>query len=45
MRFISFIVRRAMVGKKLGEFSMPKVMGSKVALSKYLKLKKKKKKK
>jgi ribosomal protein S19 len=34
-----------MVGKKLGEFSFTKVIGSRIAHSKYLKMKSKKKKK
>lgn len=44
-KFISFIVRKSMVGKKLGEFSITKVLGSDIALSKQLKIKLKKKKK
>lgn len=43
--WVSFIVSDDMIGKKLGEFSFTKVLGSRIAHSKYLKLKQKKKKK
>jgi ribosomal protein S19 len=45
LRFISFNVKKSMLGKKLGEFSAAKVLGSNIALSKYLKMKAKKRKK
>lgn len=41
----SFVIRSYMVGKKLGEFSITKILGSDIALSKVLKAKAKKKKK
>lgn len=43
--WVSFIVTDDMVGKKLGEFSFTKVIGSRIAHSKYLKMKSKRKKK
>lgn len=43
--WVSFLVTEDMVGKKLGEFSFTKVIGSRIAHSKYLKMKSKKKKK
>ena len=45
IRYISFIVKKNMIGKKIGEFSMTKVMGSAIALSMFLKKRRKKKKK
>jgi ribosomal protein S19 len=42
---ISFIVSQDMVGKKLGEMSLTKVLGSAIALSKKLKEKRKRKEK
>lgn len=43
--WVSFVVTDDMVGKKLGEFSFTKVIGSRIAHSKYLKMKAKRKKK
>jgi ribosomal protein S19 len=40
----SFIVKSTMLGKKLGEFSITKVLGRDIALSKQLKAKAKKRK-
>lgn len=45
LKFISFIVRKNMVGKKVGEFSITKVMGSAISISMFLKKRRKKKKK
>jgi ribosomal protein S19 len=42
---ISFIVTKDMVGKKLGEMSITKILGSAVAVSKKLKEKRKRKEK
>jgi len=42
---ISFVVSKDMIGKKFGEFSISKVMGSDIIISKRLKAKKKKKEK
>jgi ribosomal protein S19 len=44
-KYISFIVKKNMIGKKIGDFSITKVIGSAIILSKYLKMKLKKKKK
>jgi len=43
--FISFVVKPAMVGQKIGEFSITKVLGSAVGLSMELKAKRKKRSK
>lgn len=40
----SFLIRSGMLGKKLGEFSITKVLGRDIIYSKQLKAKKKKKK-
>ena len=45
LKYISFIVKKNMVGKRIGDFSITKVIGSAIILSKYLKMKLKKKKK
>jgi len=42
---ISFVVSKDMIGKKFGEFSISKVTGSDIIVSKRLKAKKKKKEK
>jgi len=44
-KYISFIIKKNMIGNKIGDFSIPKVMGSAILLSKYLKMKAKRKKK
>ena len=44
-KYISFIIKKNMIGKQIGDFSITKVMGSAILLSKYLKMKSKRKKK
>lgn len=44
-KYISFVVKKNMLGKKIGEFSMTKVLGTSISLSMFLKKKRKKKKK
>jgi len=44
-KFLSFVITNGMIGKKLGEFSISKILGRNVYLSKARKQKAKKKKK
>lgn len=45
LKFVSFLVTDKMLGKKLGEFSISKVLGTDIYFSKIRKAKEKKKKK
>ncbi len=40
----SFYIREGMVGKKLGEFSITKILGQDIVLSKHLKIKSRRRK-